>query len=211
VERVHLPVRETLLRHGIGIACKNGLTAVQPFGTRFVAQMLGLHVPSEWLQHCMEPSYDVLPKVCSDSCDRCRSACPVGAISEHGMDCFVCVRADMNGQSMKKETMERMPSLLGCEICQFACPYNTDITVDYEVPDALSLENILQGNSKAAYDLIGKNMRSGGRLEQHALILCAHLKRYDLLSLVKTYLDDKRPQVAEAAEYAFSVLHNSKE
>jgi len=112
---------------------------------------------------------------------------------------------------MQQLTMERMPALLGCELCQYACPLNSKIETEMEFPTAFALEQLLAGNTKAAYDLIGKNMRSGRRLEQHALIMAANLGRTDLLSLAESYLDDTRTGIAQAAEYAISVLHKRTE
>jgi len=96
-ERAALPVRETLLRHGIGIACKNGLTAVMPFGTRFIVQILVLSAPSEMLLYRIDTQVKEY-KSCSEHCDHCASACPAGAVSKNGM-CFTdCIRADMDGE-----------------------------------------------------------------------------------------------------------------
>jgi len=209
-ERAALPIRETLLRHGIGIACKNGLTAVMPFGTRFVAQMLALDIPKELMEYRIDTMSDQY-KTCPESCNLCQKICPTQAISDKGMDFSKCIRADMEDGPMQQLTMERMPALLGCELCQYACPLNSKIETEMEFPTAFALEQLLAGNTKAAYDLIGKNMRSGKRLEQHALIMAANLGRTDLLPMVESHIVDSRIGIAQAAEYAISVLHKRTE
>ena len=76
-ERIYVPVRELSLRSGIGIACKNGLTAYDGFGTRVIAQTLAVNLP--------EPVYEpVRPRRACPACGRCETACPARAIDRTG-------------------------------------------------------------------------------------------------------------------------------
>jgi len=45
-ERTYVPVRELLIRGGIGVPLKNGLTAIPPYGTRFSVQTLIAGLPA---------------------------------------------------------------------------------------------------------------------------------------------------------------------
>lgn len=207
-DRISVPIRETLLRHGIGIACKNGLTAVPPFGTRFIAQTIAVCVADSLLCERLEAFDRLEYDTCPSGCDRCIKACPSHAIQNDGMNYRFCVRADMEGGLMQPQTMEHMHALLGCEVCQSVCPLNWKIAFQSEVPDAFDLERLLLDEKKPALDLIGKNMNPGGRLLQHALIMSANTGRTDLLPLIEKHLSDSRPHIVQAAEYAFSVLRN---
>ncbi|MEG1524237.1 MAG: 4Fe-4S double cluster binding domain-containing protein [Clostridia bacterium] len=202
-ERVYVPIRELALRSGIGTACLNGLTAFGEYGTRVAVQTLAAYIP--------HPQYDVAmnrlmdSSVC-DGCGRCIAACPSGAITENGYDFTKCARAYMQKNAMPDWVMDAMTSLLGCEICQFACPMNDNMLMDSCVPNAFDWERLLAGEVKSALAVVGKNLNSGGRLVAHAIVLAAHAGRSDLLPLIRPYADDPRPAVSSAAVYAICRL-----
>ncbi len=202
-ERVYVPLRELLLRSGTGVALKNGLTAIIPYGTRFAVQTLIA---------CMErPAYDDRPPLgaCED-CGACAAACPAGAITNNGFDFRYCLRAYMGKETMPVYVMERMNQMLGCERCQYACPYNEGIGATDALPDAFTYERLLKNDISGALAIVGRNQKSGGRLVAHAAVMAANEGRADLLPRIEALADDPREPVRAAAEYAISKLHIRK-
>lgn len=203
-EHADVPVRELLLRSGVGSAMRNGLTAIDGYGTRYAVQVLAANVP--------DVEYDdALPRTTPcGNCDRCRKACPSNAISTEGMDFRRCVRAYLCGNEMPVWVMEKMDSLLGCEKCQYACPINNEIAMENSLPPAFNLERILSGDVKPLLALIGSNQKSRGRLFMHASVIAAKQERMDLLPLIVNLLQDPRPQVRSAAQWAISRLRKNE-
>ena len=209
-ERAELPIRETLLMHGLGIACQNGLTAVPPFGTRAVFQSLVLDLPDAAYTPDGPYGGPDGARQCA-GCGLCAKACPAGAITERGLGFTRCIRAYMEGGDMPEAVMDAMTSLLGCELCQYACPLNREVPEEPTLPDAFGLSRLLSGDTAGALALIGKNMKSGGRLEQHAAIMAGKQGRADLLPLLDRLAEDARAPVAHAAAYARKWLRKSAE
>lgn len=203
-ERAEVPIRELLLRSGIGRAMKNGLTAIDGYGTRFAVQVLAADVPQVHYD-------DISPRETPcGNCNRCRAACPSGAIQACGMNFHRCIRAYLCGDEMPGWVMEKMDCLLGCEACQYACPVNDGIQNDGELPPAFDLERILSGDIKPLLALIGSNQKSGGRLLMHAAVLAAKQSRTDLLPLIVNLLQDARAQVRNTAKWSICRLRKEE-
>ncbi len=201
-ERVYVPVRELALRSGVGVSCKNGLTAYDGYGTRVAVQTLAADVP--------DAVYEAprAPRACPD-CGRCCAACPSQAISGAGYDFTKCARAYMGKDTMPEWAMDVMTSMLGCERCQFACPLNDGIDPLDEAPAAFGLERILSGEIRPVLEIVGRNLNSGGRILCHAAVLAGKNGRRDLLPQLTALLDDPREQVKAAAKYAIFLLHEA--
>ena len=113
---------------------------------------------------------------------------------------------------MPKAVMEHIPGLLGCELCQYACPRN--LPIDFRQPTeaesaALDIASILRGNTAPARDLVGKNMCGGGRLLAQAAVLAGKNNRTDLIEDVRALLDHPKQNVGSAAQWAIRKLTNS--
>ena len=202
-ERVYVPVRELAMRGGVGAALKNGLTAYGTLGTRIAAQVLVAYIPD--VVYAV-PRYDApYAPECKD-CRRCEAVCPSRAISDAGYDFTKCARAYMGRETMPEWAMDKLTSLLGCELCQFACPLNRDVSEDEMLPQAFALERILAGEIRPVLDIVGSNLNSGGRILCQAIVLAAREGRTDLLPLIRGWADDPREQVKAAAAYAISLL-----
>lgn len=199
--RVDVPVRELLTRQGTGTKLKNGLTYLPGFGTRYSVQTVAVHLPDPDYTPARQP----IMVVCAN-CHACEAACPSGAIDESGFHFERCARAYMEGYIMEPWVMDAMTSILGCELCQRVCGYNTGIETSDKLPDAFELEELLKGNVKPVLAIVGKNLNKQGRILQHASVIAAKQKRRDLLPLIEQLLEDHREGVRVAAAYAIEKL-----
>ena len=201
VERAEVPVREMLLRNGVGSPLKNGLTYLPGFGTRYSVQTLLVELPEPIYTPVKEPE----PVRCV-GCHACERICPSKAISDAGYDFQACARAYMGGDPMENWVMDALTCILGCELCQRVCPYNFGIEPISEMPEAFRLEEILRGNVKPALEIVGKNLNKQGRMIQHASVVAAKQNRADLIPLIEPLMSDPREGVRVAAEYALNRL-----
>jgi len=204
--RAYVPVREMLIRSGIGIPLKNGLTAIKPYGTRFSVQTLIAELPDV----LYTPAREAEESYCK-SCHACERVCPTNAIGENGYTYEKCARAYMGGEPMEKWVMDALTSILGCELCQSVCPYNRDIEPISDMPDAFELEKLLSGDIKPALRIVGTNLKKNGRLQQHACVVAAKQGRTDLIPLIEKFLNDPREAVRVAAKYALNRLKSTEE
>ena len=91
---------------------------------------------------------------------------------------------------MPEWVMERMTCLLGCEVCQNVCPLNHFMKPRPMTPaeqEAFAFEKLLAGDVKPALEIIGKNMKKGGKLTAQAAVLAANQNRTDLLPLLELH------------------------
>lgn len=207
-ERCSLPVRECAMTFGLGTPLKNGLTCWGEFGSRAAVQTLVANLPEpvEYEQAHPQQTETVLCK----TCHACENICPVGAITGAGFDCFTCLRGNIDGETLPDFVMEKLPSVLGCELCQYACPINAKIpALDIPLPEFLP-ETLLSGDLKGALALVGKNQNKGGRLIAHAAVIAANRNRTDLLPLVERWIDDERPLVRASVRWAAERLRRGK-
>lgn len=202
-QRAEVPVREMLLRSGVGSPLKNGLTYLPVFGTRYSVQTVLVDLPEPVYTPTKEPE----PVRCA-GCHACERICPSKAISDAGYDFRACARAYMGGDPMEDWVMDALNCMLGCELCQKICPYNMGIEPIAEQPDAFRLEELLQGNVKPALEIVGKNLNKQGRLIQHACVVTAKQKRTDLIPLIEPLTSDPREGVRVAATYALKQLRS---
>ncbi len=200
-KRIEFPVRELLIRNNAGIPLKNGLTYLEGYGTRYFLLTLAAKLES--------PDYiksKKQEKPCCDTCQACESICPSRAIDADGYDYQKCARAYMCGEPMEEWVMDAMTSMLGCDLCQNVCPYNSGIETIDDMPDEFRLENLLAGNIKPALEIVGKNLNRKGRLIQHACVIAAKQGRADLIPLIEPWANDEREAVCVAAQYALKKL-----
>lgn len=204
-ERVYVPVRELLVRGGVGLPLKNGLTAIPGYGTRYSVQTVLLDTAYAAYTKPRE-----MPSVPCECCHACQRACGCGAILDGGFDFRVCARAYMNGETMEEWVMAHMTTILGCELCQRACPVNRAVAEDPDVPEAFALEKLLAGDVKPALEIVGANLNKNGLLQQQACVIAARQGRQELLPLIEPLLNDAHESVRAAARYAAERLRREK-
>ena len=88
-ERAAVPVKTILVDWGLGSRLDSDLIYLPGCGTRFVVQALMASLPAEQLTFTPKGA----PFTACVHCNRCRRACPGGAIGPNGYDWRKCLRA----------------------------------------------------------------------------------------------------------------------
>ncbi len=202
-EHIEVPLPALVVQANVGTLCKNAMLDIDGFGTRTALFTIVTDA-------CTPQTQLSSPPPPCGSCRMCADACPVHAIDPAtGLNSSLCLRTYMENAPMPEMVMENIPGLLGCEICQYACPRNRPIGVHQptEAESAASdIASILRGNTAPARDLVGKNMCGGGRLLAQAAALAGKNKRADLIEEVRALLDHPKQAVRDAAQWAVQKL-----
>jgi len=104
---------------------------------------------------------------CAD-CDRCIKACPTGAITEAGYTREKCLREYTDHTPMRAAGRKHVKLLVGCELCQRACPENAHVPV--AAAPSYTLSELLSGEvMDELRTLIGANMARPMRIKEQAL------------------------------------------
>lgn len=115
-----LPEREAARLAGLGILGRHGLVIVPPYGSWV---FLGTVLTSAAL-----PLEEVDPAPLCESCGRCLSACPAGALGAEGAAEGRCLShlTQKKGALSPEEgaLVAAHPWVWGCDLCQRACPHN---------------------------------------------------------------------------------------
>ena len=139
------------------------------------------------------------------SCSECIKSCPTGAISEDGVNTLICLRSYMNRLEDLPEAdfakMGRM--ILGCDICQLACPHNRSLkhtSPPDDIAESMKLENLL---TKPDVDLISRYPKQGeAYIKTMAALAAANTGRKDLLPLVEALIGGEDEVLDKAAKWA---------
>lgn len=123
VDSSPLDERQCARLAGVGIAGRNGLVIVPPYGSWVflgtILTDLPLTSPEQPAPECVH-------------CDACVRACPGGALDGNQFDESRCLSALTQKKGLLSPTEEALltdhPLIWGCDICQRVCPYNRQVT-----------------------------------------------------------------------------------
>lgn len=210
-EKVEIPLKQALEEAGIGVELKTSLRAIPPYGTRVVLMTVAVGgIPPL--------GYDERISFPCAACRACEKACPFGAPGENGLDLARCMRLRMETADHDDCIREKQITFIGCEICQYACPMNAKLekaVPGEEASAAFDIHRLIDGETKAARALVGKNMTSGGKLTAEALAFAARdglLPEEELREAIRRADDSPFSAVRSAARYAaVKILEKHKE
>lgn len=194
-ELADVPARAFALKHGIGVQGKNGLLRLPGYGSRIAVYVIAtdacLPMPETWA---------AVP--CPDGCTVCYDACPFHAIGREGLCVTECMRYHMQGTEYPEAVYEKQISHMGCEVCQHVCPHNAPLkrsAPTEEVRRAFDLRRLVEGDTKAARELVGRNKTGNGKLTVEAIRFAARqgLYRSEIEKALET---SPFPAVQRAAE-----------
>lgn len=203
VTLAELPAKGMLAQTGIARICRSSLATTEDWGTRFAVRWM--------LTDAFEPDPDPVlgGEYHCDSCERCVKACPVQAISDT-LNTARCVRRQMSGKPMPDWAKEKMPTLVGCEICQQVCPHNAAISKT-DTPDDLAalftyerLIPISSDDKKQYADRLGPNAITRSRLTAQALTLAARHGNDAFVDVARGLQEDGTDCVRDAAAWYLS-------
>lgn len=202
-----LPAKQVLLRTGLARYGRNGLLSIPPWGTRVNLQLILTDAP---FPPCDAPPEAETALQCQ-TCAACRNACPAEAIAGNGrIDTALCLRAQSYSEPIPEPVRPNMGrSILGCDICQRACPRNAGLQTVHppeELIEALRLERLLAGDTKPLAAFIGSNYARPVRMQARAALIAANLGRRDLLPALEKLCDSPFAHVQQHARWAVEKL-----
>lgn len=204
-EIANVPLRECLLRYGIGSRMDSQLLYIKPYGTYFVLQALAVRLEN--------PKYSEkgpFETVC-DHCGACRTVCTGAILGEGHFSVSRCIRAHYEDEELSLETMQEIRSLLGCMACQNACPKQTvqPIPIPDEIRETFDAVNILTVPPRRIKELVGFNYRVR-HIKRQAIVLLANQGRVEALPILLKLAEENDPFYRKALDYAISLLQNQK-
>lgn len=183
---------------GLGTRGKNGLIINSAYGTRhFIGYAIGdmpksreLHQTLELLLREGKKNAPFSP--CED-CNRCKSACPTGALS-YGMDRCVSYMTQ-SPRDLPEELRSFLgDSLYGCSVCQDVCPHNRALSrsvCDAEsYVDPLELFSLSNKQFKRRYGHMGFAWRPARIYKRNALINIGNCGTPGDIDKIQSKIDD---------------------
>lgn len=200
-----LPAKPSAMLSGWGRLGLHGILITPEYGS-----YVSLHLI---LTDAFDPDGPAAPaKPLCTGCGRCRRACPVGAISESGLDAPRCLRARLDVSPLDAGVKAHLANLLGCEICQRVCPQNSRILPvepGKDVREAFDARRVLGSTQDVRAEiagLVGKNIRPNRILAQ-TLLLCSREAEY--LPYMPPHLESPSEMVRDAAQYALESIRRT--
>lgn len=191
---------------------RNTIHYHRDFGSRFHVQVLGLNSHHPMEENLIKESLlreGSGHEMCG-SCQRCLTACPTKALTEEGFLRDKCLRQHMmRGTPIPGHLRALMGSrLVGCDICQQACPYNAGLSEE-PAPAPLPLAPLLEEDRStldALSKAIGKNLSLPNRVCAQACIAAGNSGDRKFLPMLEKLRSHPSPTVAEHAAWAAEKL-----
>lgn len=200
-----LPLKPLGRDAGFGVFGRNSLLHNDAWGSSFGMQMLVTDIDPQ-------PAITPMPAKACGECGRCVRACPTGALKGNGrIDTGLCIRAHMMDGKVVNESLRTAMGqrLLGCEICQRACPQNAHIQGAPVDAAPFAIAQLLQGDPaclKAIEGLIGGNESRKQRIQAQAAIAAGNTHDAKYLPELEALTLHERPAVSEHARWAMKTI-----
>jgi len=184
------------------------------FGSKFCLELIGVQDVIEDEGGCTQ----MHPLGCG-SCKRCMEKCPTGAITPEGFRRDKCLRNYMiNGKPIPEDMRHYYGvhggayAVIGCDVCQRACPYNAAFKYQEGV-EIFSLTELLECNDdtlKRFAELYGSNYAIKNRIIAQALLAAGNSGDVSLIPVIEKLTKSLSPTVAEHARWAITCLSKYK-
>jgi epoxyqueuosine reductase len=210
-----IPEKPLLVASGLAAYGRNGVALVPGLGSLFVIAGAVFPVRTEW--------EDIPPAVpqrdpCG-ACQRCRTACPAGAIDvPYVVRKELCLQGMAGSAAPLAHQAMRMwgARLYGCHDCQAACPHNRGL-MEVAVPAAgeigpsISLRAFLSEDSaerkkRFRGTALGMSWVPGEALLRNALVAAGNRGDASVRAQVERHLADSTDVVRGAARWALDRL-----
>ena len=206
-----IPEKPLLAAAGLAAYGKNGCALVSGLGSMFVIAGAVIPVPTR----AGERPLPVPPPDPCGSCQRCRSACPAGAIDQPGVVRHdLCLQGKAGSvEGFSEETMAIWGArLYGCQDCQAVCPHNSGLKetapasageIGAGVPLRAFLAEDADGRKRRFHGTaLGMSWVADGALLRNALVSAGNRGDASLREMVERHLADGRDPVRKAARWA---------
>ena len=201
---VSYPAKAAAVRAGLGWIGKNSLLHTVHFGTRVVIILMLTDI--EIIDRAAEKAVN---NACT-GCNRCIKACPAGSMDENGMSHpEKCLRNFMmEGVVVPEHLRERMGmKLLGCDLCQRACPIQPKQTESCR--SHYKLEDFITDDPKSfsiavsrLADEIGRNTARPQRIRAQAALLAGNSRNTAYLPVLRQWAQLPFEAVSEHSKWA---------
>lgn len=188
---------------------RNTLHYHKAYGSRFHIQVIGLkaHYPMD--ESILLPK-DIESDMCG-SCRRCIQACPSSALTGEGFQREKCLRQHMLcGKPVPDPLRPLMGNrLLGCDICQQACPYNDSLKEGETKGEYFPIEDLLKQDDNTLSrlsDNIGRNIAIPNRVLSQAVIAAGNSREKAYLPILNKLCQHPSQTVREHAKWAVKIL-----
>lgn len=193
---------------GMGVIGRNSLVHNDLWGSCFTLRILVTDIAPQ-------PGFSAMPATACGECMRCVQACPTGALDGTGaVNTERCLRTHMlRGTLVPQELRAPMGlRLLGCEICQRACPHNAQVPCQPPDVKSFSIEALLRSSredlSRIAHH-IGWNEARLQRVQSQAALVAGNSENPDYLPVLRTLARHKRPSLSAHAQWAIEKIQRS--
>lgn len=214
-----IPEKPLLVASGLAAYGRNGLALVPGLGSLFVVGGAVIPLPSAELRPTPASRYsaDSVQRVgdLCGSCNRCVSACPVGAIEEPGLVVPGRCLQGCAGSAVPLEprVMELWGArLYGCQECQSVCPHNRGLTevappAVGELGPSVSIQRILSLDAAGLKEwfrrtAMGMSWVSGNALLRNALIAAGNRRDPAVRGDVERFTASREPMLRQTARWA---------
>lgn len=205
---VSFPAKAAAVRAGLGVIGKNSLLITPKYGTRVVIILMATGIP-----YTQEDSFCSHPAGCLN-CGRCAAACPVHALDAFGMSHPErCLRNYMmEGIVVPENARSKIGMrLLGCDLCQRACPLqpkqNAAAEEHFQISDFITTDSVVFSKSAALLaQQIGRNAARPQRIRAQAALVAGNTRSPVHLPVLYQWAQSEFETVSIHAKWAIQQI-----